>query len=220
MGFLQISIHKKTRNNTKYRYRFNNYIKKVPSDNYKNRLCQDLIIMDEDGLPKYGEENKLPPIELTPQQEGLCRRLDALNQMTIQGQELSNIFRGAIFATRKENRSNPDWIAQSAHSLREIIYLYKSNKTKGKKYRGNWINAFRTYGSVVTVKKEIFEQIINEVYRKITGVAHHQPINIDEYYKLIDQYQSVLLWALTRQDDVHNQIDEFFSVNKPGQNDE
>ena len=77
--------------------------------------------MNKDGLPEFEEGSMLPPIILMPQQEELCRRLDALNQRTIHGQELSNLFRGAIFAIREECRSNSDWMAQSAHSLREII---------------------------------------------------------------------------------------------------
>ena len=153
----------------------------------------------------------LPPIRLTTQQKELCRRLDSLNQRTIQGQELSLMFKGAVFATREESRSNPDWTAQSANSLREILYQFYSKKSKIK-----LVDAFNTFGSVTT-EDEKFKEIVGRMYNKITAVAHHQlDLSVDEYEKLIDEFERVILWALDRQVDVHNQIDKFLSENKPG----
>jgi hypothetical protein len=167
--------------------------------------------MNTDGLPEFEERSMLPPIRLTIQQEELCRRLDSLNQRTIQGQELSKMFKGAIFATREESRSNPDWMAQSAHSLREILYQFKSKKT-----RINLVDAFKLFGSATT-EDEKFKEIVGTVYNKITDLAHHRlDLTIEEYEKLIEEYERVLLWALARQVDVHDQIDKFFSENKPG----
>ena len=164
--------------------------------------------MNIDGLPECEERSMLPPIRLTTQQKELCRRLDLLNQRTIQGQELSNMFTGAIFATREESRSNPDWMAQSAHSFREILYPF---------YKGNFKvkDAFRSYGSATT-EEETFQKSLGTVYGKITDVAHHQLVSIEDYENLIEDFQRVLLWALDRQVDVHDQIDKFLSENKPG----
>lgn len=147
----------------------------------------------------------LPPVKLTFQQEELCRRLDSLNQRTIQGQELSKMFRGAVFATREENRSNPDWMAQSAHSFREILYPFKSK----------WMDAFRTYGSATTEEEKV--KTLGKLYGRITAVAHHQlDLSNEEYEKVIEEYQRVLLWALARQVDIHDQIDKYLSENKFG----
>jgi|AntAceMinimDraft_9_1070365.scaffolds.fasta_scaffold58286_2 hypothetical protein len=160
--------------------------------------------MKMDGMPKIEEGSVLPPILLTPQQDELCNRLDLLNQTTIQGQELSEMFRGAIYATREENRSNPDWMAQSAHSLREIIFQFNSK----------WMDAFKLYGSATTEEEKVKK--FGRIYGKITDVAHHKySLNIEEYEKLIGKFQEVLLWALARQIDVHKQIDNFLSDNKP-----
>ena len=148
----------------------------------------------------------LSPIKLTSHQEDLCERLDLLNQRTIQGQELSKMFRGAIYAIREECQSNPDRMAQSAHSLRDILYQFKSNKT-----RIDWVDAFIKYGSVAT-DDENFEETVGSVYGKITKVAHHQlELTIEEYKKLIEEFEWVLLRALDRQVDIHNQIDKFLS---------
>jgi len=146
----------------------------------------------------------LSPIKLTILQEELCKRLDLFNQKAIQGQELSDLFRGAIYATRNECRNNPDWMAQSAHSLREILYPFYTRKNRV-------INAFRSYGSVTTTEEKTFITSVGEVYGKITDVAHHKSVSIEDYEKIIEDFQSVLRWALYRQVDIHNQIDEFFS---------
>ncbi len=169
--------------------------------------------MNKDSLPEFEPRSMLPPIKLTTQQEGLCRRLEALNQRTIQGQELSKMLKGAIFASRGESRSNPDWMAQSAHSLREILYQFKSKKPNIK-----WEDAFSIFGSV-TAEDEKFKEIVGRVYNKITEVAHHQlDLSIEEYEELIEEYERVLLWALDRQVNIHDQIDKFLSENKPGKN--
>jgi hypothetical protein len=164
-------------------------------------------------LPELQEGIILPPTELTPEQVELCRRLDSLGQMTIQGQELSGMLMGAIYATREECRSNSDWMAQSAHSLREILYIFKSKKTKGKKFTGNWIDAIRHFGSV-TIQEEDFQKSLNTVYGKIEDVAHHQLMSIEKYERLMENFQMVLLRALDRQVDIHTQIDQFFSEKK------
>jgi len=156
--------------------------------------------MNMDDLPKFEENRMLPPIKLTPQQEELCRRLDSLNQMAIQGQKLSMMFRGAIYGTREECRSNPDWIAQSAHSFREILFPWRTKEKE----------AFRSYGSV-TVEEETSQNALGTVYNKMTRVAHHEPISVDDYEKLIENFQRVLLRALDRQVDIHDQIDRFLS---------
>jgi len=167
-------------------------------------------------LPGFEKGSMLSPIKLTPEQEELYRRLYSFNQRTIHGQDLSNIFRGAIFAIREECRSNPDWMAQSAHSMREILYLFKSKKTKGKKYEGNWIDAFRFFGSITIEEEEKFQEHVGGVYTKISKIAHHQLVSTEEYERLIEEYQEALLWALTRQVDVHKEIDSFFSEFRPG----
>ena len=67
-------------------------------------------------------DTPLPPARLTSEQEDLCSRLDELYQPYDLHVRPSEMFRGAVFASRAECRNNPDWIAQAAHSLREILY--------------------------------------------------------------------------------------------------
>lgn len=165
--------------------------------------------MKKDDALEFSVGGILRPIELTPQQEDLCERLDELNQRTIKGSEFSLMFRGAVFALREENRSNPDWMAQSAHSLREILYQFSHKNL-------NRVEVFKEYGSV-TADDEKFKEIVGRVNGKITAVAHHQKVlSIEQYKQLFEDFQRVLLWALDRQVDVHRQIDLFFSNAPPG----
>lgn len=94
--------------------------------------------MEDKALPKsYGE--KVPPPIPFPEIDELCKRLDAFCEAS--GVELKSrpslLFRGALYALR--HKENPDWMAQTAHSLREILYLFKGNP--------GWHNAFMAYGS-------------------------------------------------------------------------
>ena len=149
----------------------------------------------------------LPPIRLTPEQEDICERLLLFSQRTNHKQDLSILFKGSIYAIREECRSNPDWIAQSAHSLREILYPFYSGKN-------NRINAFTAYGSA-TIEDKLLRQALNRVYGRITEIAHHtQTISVEDYENLTEDFQRVISRALDRQIDVHNQIDNFFSKNK------
>ena len=87
--------------------------------------------------PPTGTTPLLPP-SLNPEQQDLCNRLDEWHDQykSLKGKP-SKMFQGAIFAIKTECRNNPDMIAQAAHSLREILYPFKSKE-----------EAIREYGSV------------------------------------------------------------------------
>lgn len=76
--------------------------------------------MDEKGL----EINIDKPLKLDPDQEWICNYLDRLNEkqkICRDGLLPSYLIRGAIAVARNRD-FNPDWMAQAAHSYREIIY--------------------------------------------------------------------------------------------------
>ena len=168
-------------------------------------------------LLEFGEKKILHPIKLTSQQEDLCNRLDSLNQRTVQGLEMSKMLRGAIYASREECRSNPDWMAQSAHSFREILYPFYDRRNRRVKINVN--DAFKLYGSV-TIEEEEFRASLNTVYGKLTDVAHHliNEMKDKELERLVEEFQNVLHQALYRQIDIHDQIDIFFSTTKSSEN--
>ncbi|MFC1701061.1 hypothetical protein ACFLZ0_02920 [Patescibacteria group bacterium] len=174
--------------------------------------------MKDKVLPKsYGE--KVPAPVFFPDKDELCKRLDALYQSSgIQLESpLSSFFNGALYVLRYKD--NPDWMAQSAHSLREILYQFKGGR--------GWSNAFRSYGSTYNVNR--IGQDVGIYYNFFTNVAHHNlkaagtssvvggtkndPIIItaEIFENIVLQFGKVLFLVLRRQIEAHREIDNFFN---------
>lgn len=161
--------------------------------------------------------NLLPPVQLTPEQESLCIRLDKWYARYDLKVKPSDMFRGAIFSIRSECRNNPDWVAQTAHSLRDIIYPFgsKGNDLPNKE------KALKEYGSVRT--DEVFTQEVGRIFGSLTELAHHgsgrgssidpDTFIVEDFEKLISDFERIMLDVLTRQLDVHNEIDEILKEN-------
>lgn len=82
--------------------------------------------MENDGLKI--EINK--PFKLEPHQEWICNYLDRLNEkqkICSDGVLPSDLIKGAL-AVAYNTESNPDWMAQSAHSYREVLYRLGGKK--------------------------------------------------------------------------------------------
>lgn len=155
-----------------------------------------------------------------PRKEEICRRLDEFYRLSgIQKDVLpSSLFEGALYAMRKEHReNNPDWMAQVAHSLREIFY------NLGLDYK----SAFRRYGS--TIDEKIGTQKVGEYKNFITKIAHHNfteakksplvggsknkpidKITPEMFESVVLQFGDIIFAVLRRQIDAHQEIDEIF----------
>jgi len=174
--------------------------------------------MKDKALPKsYGE--KIPAPVSFPDKDELCKRLDALYQSSgIQlGSTPSSFFNGALYVLRYKD--NPDWMAQSAHSLREILYQFKGS--------GGWPNAFISYGSTYNVNR--IGRDVGAYHGFFTNVAHHNlkeagmspvvggtksnPLTITDkiFENIVLQFGKVLFLALRRQIEAHREIDNFFN---------
>ncbi len=169
--------------------------------------------MADELLPQWTGEGSLPPVRLTPEQEELCRRLDELYDPYSLHVRPSNRFRGAVFASRAECQSNPDWIAQAAHSLREILYPiwspeYKEIVDKKK-------TVFEKYGSVSVDDRSI--GAVGSVYGRLSDLAHHvrDASTRSDYEQLLVEFEMAMRQALTRQLDLHREIDELVSSGPP-----
>ena len=130
--------------------------------------------MDEKGL-EIGIEK---PIKLEPNQEWVCNYLDCLNEkekICAKGVLPSNLIRGAL-ATIRNKKTNPDWMAQSAHSYRELLY----GLDVGKKHVGNKkeITKADKIGEVMQVlhehKKALeIAKALNRSHRAFSNISHH-----------------------------------------------
>lgn len=141
----------------------------------------------------------------------LSRRLDDFyRKKSISKQALpSSLLSGALYTCSPEVRANNiDWIAQTAHSLREIFYNLGLGETIG------------TYPSRNGVQK------IGEYYNLMSEIAHHnfsgagesrlvggtkqKPVEITDeiFLSLVHDFANAMFSALRRQLDAHIEIDQ------------
>lgn len=153
-------------------------------------------------------------VSLTPAQEKLCRQLDELYDLYGLEPRPSAMFRGALFAIR-EAQNNPDWLAQAAHSLREILHPFWGPKIKAVPDRKK--NALKKFGSVFA---DDIEKNIGSIYGTLSDLAHHgvdaprldfSNYTLPMFENLIARFETSMLRALTRQSDLDNEIDHFLS---------
>lgn len=170
-------------------------------------------------LTQPNGEDPLSPVRLTPEQEDLCRRMDELYAPYNLHVRPSDMFRGALFASREECRSNPDWIAQAAHSLREVLDpILRSRRGPGTGtvyIPDDRITVFERYGSA-TVAPSVMSEV-GRVYNRLSDAAHHNrnATKRPEYEHLLIDFERCMRQALTRQLDLHSEIDEFLRVGPP-----
>lgn len=172
--------------------------------------------MKDKDLPQSVGEYTSEPIYF-PRKEDLCRRLDQFYQSSNVTFDVapSEMFRGALFSMRQEYRDkNPDWMAQVAHSLREILYQFE----------GEWKSALIRYGSTYDRSKR--EEEVGRYYGFVSAIAHHDyaeagtnsivggdrnnPVTITPkvFEGAVLKFGDVLFTALRRQVDAHREIDE------------
>ena len=164
-------------------------------------------------------ETLLPPVPLRPEQEALCRRLDELYQPYNLHVKPSDMFRGAVSASRAECRKNPDWIAQAAHSLREVLDpILRSRRGPGSDtvyITDDSRTVFERYGSA-TVAPSVLDEV-GRVYNRLSDAAHHNrnATTRPDYEQLLADFERSMGRALTRQLDLHSEIDEFLRGGPP-----
>lgn len=133
--------------------------------------------MNNSKLPSYQFEDKDEPLLLDLDQQWVCDYLDKwFSDLSFQP---SKLFRGALAALRPYNqKNNPEWVHQSAHSIRDILYnfgLQEGNKVPHNK------DLFK--GMIeITQKGVSAEEIafkLNKLYTVFTKIAHHFTFEAD-----------------------------------------
>ena len=167
--------------------------------------------MTDESLPQPTGETSLQPHALSPEHHELCERLNELYDHHGLEARPSKMFQGAVFAIRPECAKNPDRIAQAAHSLREILYPFWSTKSSTVPYKQD---ALEGYGSVLL--NGDFIQETGRVFNLLCDVAHHRSTSVD-FERLIEDFVKVMHRALTRQSDIHGEIDKLIMSVDPTQ---
>lgn len=148
-----------------------------------------------DVLPDgYGAKNDVEKVISTPDQEWVCTYLDKWFSDT--DFKPSASFKGALAALRSSSKiGNTDWLAQSAHSMREIFYVFGIAEKK-KNLWGRFIDWVVSFFSsensnnetrktrkekmkdniAITQEEKKAEEIanlLNKLHKIFTVIAHH-----------------------------------------------
>lgn len=158
--------------------------------------------------------------KLTPDQAQLCLELDDFHRESCLLTQAdgtprrtpTEMFRGALFALeagRREN--NPDWIAQAAHSLREVVYPLHSQPSRKRK----GINPEFVRGELTSFLEEEkdLKQDFDPMYEALCDFAHHH-LEADfglhtqaEFGRLLAEFERVMTLVLARRSAEQNQVD-------------
>ena len=133
------------------------------------------------------------------------------------------MFRGALYTIHPSHRANnPDWMAQAAHSLRDVLYPFYG---RGASIKGE--DAFVQYGAAGNI--DALAKEVRKYFGFLTSVAHHnwdeassnpiaKALNVSGTRADVEIFQDVVFWfenilyrVLRRQLDAHVEIDKFIA---------
>jgi len=152
--------------------------------------------------------------EISPRQKSLLKKLSKINS------KFASIYRGAIYVISE--KKSTDWIAQSAHSFREIFMIMSNGaKTLLSEQQAAREDKFVTSmgtlndprSGLVILKDLIGETIYDEwnrFHNRFVKIAHHEvDINQEDYLDLIFNYEEFLMkYAFAHQANIYKLIDE------------
>jgi hypothetical protein len=175
--------------------------------------------MEDPIEPKPVGESAPAPVQLSPTQDELCKKMDAFFAPYNFAVKPSSMFRGALFASQKSLRSsNQDWIAQASHSLREILYPFYSPELNLP-----MDTELQKYGSVHAIDDSSPRR--KALWRQLNGVSHHGAVKRngvdfsifteDDFEGMISEFEIVMAEALIRQTDLHGTIEDIIKTGPP-----
>lgn len=178
------------------------------------------------------EDSAVTPIIFTDKQRELFRRLDEFYKIVNNSKAYlsSAVLRGGFVAMSPVSRQiNPDWLSQSAHSFRDIIYPFNTKNGKIAKDGESVLQkdkAFEKYGSVGKTNSDIgiyFGFFSNLAHHNFDDAIASNLVQINTEYregckncngfspfvfeKIVKDFENLLFDILCRQVDVHKEID-------------
>jgi len=153
----------------------------------------------------------IEPVALDEKRQDLARRLDELFLVNGRAERPSDWLKGAIFVSQDNLRTNSDWFAQAAHSLRDVLYRLLSPRMGGKK--GALRQFLINYGSAQNL--DISAEQMGRLFNQLSDIAHHGK-RLDEakegdFETFLATFEKVMFEALERQLDIHKDIDNLLS---------
>ncbi len=181
-------------------------------------------------------DDMIIPLE---KQQVICSYLDSLNRIKSSNYlsivAPSSLYYGAIQLISSKIK-NSDYIAQAAHSLREILYHYTSDADKRKEIIKKLIQRFKLDGNEQEIEE--IASVLNELHFLFTQIAHHfndyskhddfvkgmnnlripigdvRKFNLEHFKKMLIILTNAWYESLPRQISLHKLIDDLLSCNQ------
>ena len=180
---------------------------------------------DDDVKKEKAATEDIELLELTDQR--LIFKLDSLKTNGTLSRKYSEIYTGGVYALREQNRrENPDWMAQSANSFREILFILQRTEAKGfeillndhfaKSLTPQEVNEYRSY---MTDLYGLFSDLTHHFSEvpDVTTKKYHidktleigiNPLSKEDYFSAIKLYKEYLKLLVVTALDMHKKIDE------------
>lgn len=148
------------------------------------------------------DHKPVPPVDLSPDHQSLCQVLEDLHRWGMAsldaGERLektpTEMFTGAIFAAQRECENNPDWIAQAAHSLREILYPFLAKDQEHSPVPEREWKLYQDFREKSSAGKKM-----NKLWGRLNEFAHHRPAKrartLKDFDKLLAKFQETMRHA-------------------------
>lgn len=145
------------------------------------------------------DHNPVPSVEPSHEQRKLCHALEDLHRWGMASFDASGsprtkpteMFEGALFAAQETCGENPDWIAQAAHSLREILYPFLTrNPHRTLVPEGKW-QLYRSF-----LDKSSAGGRLMDLWIELNRFAHHRLTDVtftrDGFSRLLAEFQDAV----------------------------
>jgi len=162
-------------------------------------------------------KNKVINLKIEPRQLKLKLKLAEIDPSLI------NIYEGILYTLN--NKNNPDWIAQSAHSFRELIKIIsdqkkvilteEDKKELKKEKQSSLVKIMHKDNDPLTeilnlknfFSETVFDEL-NKFHKDFVYIAHHEKISEDDYLKKVVNYELFLItYIFKNQADIYRLID-------------
>ena len=167
----------------------------------------ETIEEESHGFVSYGSL-VLPPVVPNSEFTALCHLLDDFykNYPTPhKNRKASDLIEGAFYAIRRECRSNPDWMSQSANSARDVLYPLLRSQAKTNSLIKLFTEFANSTNSLINNKEFVHTfSKLDHIYRKLSDLTHHgvdlkgfnelefRNFSDSDYLKLLEEFSLVL----------------------------
>ncbi len=145
------------------------------------------------------DHSPVPAVKMSTDQQGLYQALEDLHRWGMGSFDAggnprtkpTDMFEGALFAAQKACRKNSDWIAQAAHSLREILYPFLTrnpHRTLVPEEKWRLYHSFLDQSPAGGRLRDLWVQLNRFAHHRLTDVTFTR----DGFSRLLAEFQDAV----------------------------